>query len=194
MFTTNSLGLPNLLEADLKNNSLYSILDTFLKLGEKSNHLVIKNYNLNELQLKEITKYYGLHNTVVNKKHNLLFISRPFKSLSMSNWSKATNVKRRLPVFKQVIEDKDTLFIQEFKTVGNTYPRKGISEEQFKTEIFKKEYEVVVIYDTYYNVQISLFLDHLKKSNFKKMISVPAGVFNNEVMVANKFHLLMKDE
>ncbi len=161
MLKSNALGLPSLLEADNKTHNAEEVLQSFFKLTN-TNSLMIKNYK-DLKELKELREFYNNFSLKVVESKKVAFFTKHLPYFT--SWGADTDVKRKLPIEAKVANLDNNLLIVNVISKTNRY-RKGISKEQFKKEIYTKDYEYVSFVDGGYSTR-SFCIPHLVNMGFK---------------------------
>ncbi len=172
MLKSNTLGLPNLVEADNRTHSIKEILKAFFALNNSS-CLMIKNYKDKRTIEKEIKNYHCSSIAYLEKK-KIVFISiKDIPYWRTIRYTYDTDVKRKLRLTKQTIQADNSFFIIKLEPANRTTRlKKGISKEQFVTEVYKGESEYVVVNESDYETA-KLCRPHLGALGFKKVITFP---------------------
>jgi hypothetical protein len=172
LLKSNTLGLPNLVEADNKTHSVKEILKTFFALSNSS-CLMVKNYKDKRTIEKEIKNYPGFSIEYLEKKKIVFISARHVPYWRTVRWCYDTDVQRKLKLTKQVIQAGDSLFIIKLEPANKTTRlRKGISKEQFVNEVYKENSEYIIVNESGYEAG-KLCKPHLISLGFKKVITFP---------------------
>jgi hypothetical protein len=176
LLKTSTLGLPSFLEADNKEYSLKEIFNQFTSLDRKARSLVIRNVH-------EKPEFDHV------KVNNSVFVSSShYPPKIRTHYGYGNKVKRYLPITTNCFELNEILIVKYVN--AQKAHRAGISIEQFKADIYKKEYKYVGVCGPSWNNNHCMLHENLKDSGFVAAVFSP--IFGLEYL--NQLTLYVKEE
>ncbi len=130
MLKTSSIGLPYIVEADNREHSLKAIYSQFSKTGTQIKTLIVNNI------VEEIIPFN--HRRLGSR----VFLSKLHSNIALPYKYRSNKVKRHLPLITATIEIKNILVVTNC-FAAESKPNKGISLDQFKKEIYTRDYDYV---------------------------------------------------
>jgi hypothetical protein len=169
LLVSNTLGLPNLLEANNETSTIDDILKCFKGVVNQE-CLVIKN--LKEKHFLTGFAHHSRYDVHYSNKGTTAFVSKaPEGAYYFGATRMSTDRKRKLRLSVKKTEMDNLLLVSEVYAYGVGF-RIGISEAQFKEDFTEeKEFEYVATDNSW--VTNTLMLPHLKKLGFKRVLKIP---------------------
>jgi hypothetical protein len=189
LLVSNTLGLPNLLEANNETSTINDILKCFKGVVNQE-CLVIKN--LKEKHFLTGFVHHFRYEVRYSNKGTTAFVSKsPENVYYFGATMLSTDRKRKLRLSVKKTEIDKLLLVSDVNAYGVGF-RIGLSEAQFKEEFTEeKEFDYVATNNTW--VTNTLMLPHLKKLGFKRVLKIPKPGLNRYAYRDCHFNLYAKD-